>query len=69
LIDQSSTIEDSWVPIQPSGSSWTVDDDFVKPKSPYSAQKDGSSTPVGESEEKNDQPTFNDSFAFWNGKK
>jgi hypothetical protein len=70
LMDQSSTFEDSWVPIQPSGSSWTADDDFVKQKLSSSANKAGGSTLVGESEEKkNDQPTFNDSFAFWNGKK
>lgn len=69
LIDQSSYFEDSWVPIQPTGSSWAAVDDFSKRENPKPTTKQ--STPPNHASDNNEDTeklSFNNSFAFWNGK-
>lgn len=68
LLDQASTFEDSWIPIQPTGSSWSADDEFSK-QTTFKSEKRPSVNNLSDGKEaKTEQPSFNDSIAFWNGK-
>jgi hypothetical protein len=66
-LDQSTTFEDSWVPIQPTGSSWSADDEFSK-QALFKSEKKSTVSNQDNRRDDKDEPSFNDSFAFWNGK-
>ncbi|KAJ2964777.1 hypothetical protein NQZ79_g295 [Umbelopsis isabellina] len=68
LIDQSSYFEDSWVPIQPTGSSWAAVDDFSKRESTKFTKQSTPPNQASNNNEETENSSFNNSFAFWNGK-